>query len=177
MNKVIRYLAALLPFPQGRRAALYRLSGMRIGPQTIIDRNLQVTRPDMIEIGARVTICNAVSILGEVTAVHSRLEKAYNLKKAASVVIEDDAYIGVKATILPGVRIGRMATVGANTLVMADYRVWNRPRRAVRVMMVRPTMTIHHPEPTRRNGNPELTLIGRPLILREPTAIRVPLKL
>lgn len=139
MNKVIRYLAALLPFPQGRRAALYRLSGMRIGPQTIIDRNLQVTRPDMIEIGARVTICNAVSILGEVTAVHSRLEKAYNLKKAAPVVIEDDAYIGVKATILPGVRIGRMATVGANTLVMADVPAYGIVLGVPgRVMMIRP---------------------------------------
>ena len=139
MNKVIRYLAALLPFPQGRRAALYRLSGMRIGPQTIIDRNLQVTRPDMIEIGARVTICNAVSILGEVTAVHSRLEKAYDLKKAAPVVIEDDAYIGVKATVLPGVRIGRMATVGANTLVMADVPAYGIVLGVPgRVMMIRP---------------------------------------
>ena len=139
MNKVIRYLAALLPFPQGRRATLYRLSGMRIGPQTIIDRNLQVTRPDMIEIGARVTICNAVSILGEVTAVHSRLENAYDLKKAAPVVIEDDAYIGVKATILPGVRIGRMATVGANTLVMADVPAYGIVLGVPgRVMMIRP---------------------------------------
>ena len=139
MNKVIRYLAALLPFPQGRRAALYRLSGMRIGPRTVIDRNLQVTRPDMIEIGARVTICNAVSILGEVTAVHSKLEKAYDLKKAAQVVIEDDAYIGVKATILPGVRIGRMATVGANTLVMADVPAYGIVLGVPgRVMMIRP---------------------------------------
>lgn len=139
MNKVIRYLAALLPFPQGRRAALYRLSGMRIGPQTIIDRNLQVTRPDLIEIGARVTICNAVSILGEVTAVHSKLEKAYDLKKAAPVVIEDDAYIGVKATVLPGVRIGRMATVGANTLVMADVPAYGIVLGVPgRVMMIRP---------------------------------------
>ena len=139
MNKVIRYLAALLPFPQRRRAALYRLSGMRIGPWTIIDRNLQVTRPDMIEIGSRVTICNAVSILGEVTAVHSRLETAYNLKKAARVVIEDDAYIGVKATILPGVRIGRMATVGANTLVTADVPAYGIVLGVPgRVMMIRP---------------------------------------
>ena len=139
MNKVIRYLAALLPFPQGSRAALYRLSGMRIGPRTIIDRNLQVTRPDMIEVGARVTICNAVSILGEVTAVHSKLEEAYDLKKAAPVVIEDDAYIGVKATILPGVRIGRMATVGANTLVTADVPAYGIVLGVPgRVMMIRP---------------------------------------
>lgn len=139
MRKLIRYLASMLPFPLGLRASLYRLSGMSIGPMTTIDRNLQVTRPDMITIGSRVTVCNAVSILGEVTAVHSALEEAYDLRKTATVVIEDDAYIGVKSTILPGIRIGRMATVGANTLVIADV-----PDYGVvvgvpgRVMMIRP---------------------------------------
>ena len=139
MGKVIRYLASMLPFPLGMRASLYRLSGMRIGSGATIDRNVQVTRPDMVVVGSRVTIANAVSILGEITAVHSRLEEAYDIRKTAEVVIEDDAYIGVKATIVPGVRIGRMATVGANTLVISDV-----PPYAVvvgvpgRVMMIRP---------------------------------------
>ena len=110
----------MLPLPLELRARLYRLSGMRVGPQTVIDRNFQVTRPDLIVIGSRVTIGNAVSILGEITAVNSGLEDEFGITKAAQVVIEDDAYIGVKATILPGIRIGRMATVGANTLVMSD---------------------------------------------------------
>ena len=109
MGRVIRYLASMLPIALGFRASLYRLSGMRLGAMTTIDRNLQVTRPDMVTIGSRVTISNAVSILGEVTAVHSHLEEAYSIRKTKPVVIEDDAYIGVKATILPGV-----ATVGAN---------------------------------------------------------------
>ncbi len=139
MSRVVRYLASLLPVPLELRAALYRLSGMRIGPQTIIDRNLQVTRSDLVQIGARVTIGNGVSILGEITAVHSGLEKAYNLQKAAAVVVEDDVYIGVKATILPGVRIGRMATVGANTLVMADVPAFGVVLGVPgRVMMIRP---------------------------------------
>ncbi len=139
MGRVIRYLASMLPFPLGMRASLYRLTGMRIGEKTCIDRNLQVTRPDMVTIGSRVTIANAVSILGDITALHSRLEGEYGLAKTEPVVIEDDAYIGVKATILPGVRIGRMATVGANTLVIADVPdygvVLGVPGR---VMMIRP---------------------------------------
>ena len=139
MGKLIRYLASMLPIPLGLRASLYRLSGMRIGASTSIDRNLQVTRPDMVTIGSRVTIANSVSILGDITAIHSRLEEVYDLAKTEPVVIEDDAYIGVKATILPGVRIGRMATVGANTLVMADVPdygvVLGVPGR---VMMIRP---------------------------------------
>ena len=99
---------------------------MKIGRQVTIDRNLHVTAPDQIVIGARVTIANAVSILGNVTTVHSRLGEEYDVEKTAPVIIEDDAYIGAKATILPGVRIGRMATISANTLVTSnvpDYAV------------------------------------------------------
>jgi virginiamycin A acetyltransferase len=54
------------------------------------------------------------------------LYRLSGIEKTAEVVIEDDAYIGAKATILPGVRIGRMATVSANTLVASnvpDYGV------------------------------------------------------
>ena len=139
MGRIIRYLASMLPFPLGVRASLYRLSGMRIGSRVTIDRNVQVTRPDMVVIGSRVTIANAVSILGEITAVHSALEAEYGITKAARVVIEDDAYIGVKATILPGVRIGRMATVGANTLVIADVPPYGIVLGVPgRVMMIRP---------------------------------------
>ncbi|MCY4572876.1 MAG: acyltransferase [Gemmatimonadetes bacterium] len=139
MRRLIRYLASMLPFPLGLRASLYRMSGMSIGPMTTIDRNLHVTRPDLVTIGSRVTIANAVSILGDVTAVHSGLEEAYDLRKTAPVVIEDDAYIGVKATILPGIRIGRMATVGANTLVIADVPAYGVVVGVPgRVMMIRP---------------------------------------
>ena len=139
MGRIIRYLASMLPFPMGMRASLYRLSGMQIGSSVTIDRNVQVTRPDMVVIGSRVTIANAVSILGDITAVHSRLEREYGISKAAAVVIEDDAYIGVKATILPGVRIGRMATVGANTLVIGDVPPYSVVLGVPgRVMMIRP---------------------------------------
>ena len=139
MGKVVRYLASILPVPLRMRASLYRFTGMRIGAKTTIDRNLQVTRPDMVTVGSRVTISNAVSILGEVTAVHSRLEDTYNISKTEPVVIEDDAYIGVKATILPGVRVGRMATVGANTLVIADVPPYGVVVGVPgRVMMIRP---------------------------------------
>lgn len=110
----------MLPMPLSWRAPLYRLSGLKVGPDATIDRNLHVTAADQISIGARVTIANAVSILGNVTTVHSRLGEEFDVEKTAEVVIEDDAYIGAKATILPGVRIGRMATVSANTLVTSS---------------------------------------------------------
>jgi acetyltransferase-like isoleucine patch superfamily enzyme len=129
----------MLPLPLSWRAPLYRLSGLTIGRYVTIDRNLQVTHPHRIRIGDRVTIANGVSLLGDVTAVHSRLERNYALRKSADVVIEDDAFIGVKATILPGVRVGRMATVGANSVVMSDVPPYGIVLGVpARLMMIRP---------------------------------------
>lgn len=36
------------------------------------------------------------------------------------IVVEDDVWIGANATILPGVRIGRGAIIGAGTVVNQD---------------------------------------------------------
>ena len=120
IGSMIRYLASILPIGMGLRAALYRLSGVKVGKDVIIDRFVQVTKAENVEIGDRACICAYVSILGEVTAVNSRLETLYNVYKSERVIIKEDAYIGVKATILPGIVVGAMATVGANSLVTQD---------------------------------------------------------
>ena len=139
LGKLIRYVASMAPLGLHFRARLYRLSGVRVGRGAAIDRNLQLTHAGDISIGDRVTIAAGVSLLAETTALNSRLESDYAIRKAAPVVIEDDAWIGVKATILPGVTVGSMATVGANSLVLQDV-----PPRAVvigvpaRVIFVRP---------------------------------------
>jgi acetyltransferase-like isoleucine patch superfamily enzyme len=139
LGKLIRYAASMLPLPLGLRSSVYRLSGVKLGRDVSIDRGVQITDAKRISMGDRVTVSAGVSLLGEITAVHSRLEAAFDIRKAADIVLEDDVYIGVKATILPGVRVGRMATVGANTLVMADV-----PPYAVvlgvpgRVVLIRP---------------------------------------
>jgi acetyltransferase-like isoleucine patch superfamily enzyme len=110
----------MLPMSLTMRASLYRASGVKIGRSVAIDRGVQVTEAKRVSIGDRVTISAGVSLLGEITSVHSRLETEYSMRRSADVVLEDDVYVGVKATILPGVRVGRMATIGANTLVMSD---------------------------------------------------------
>jgi maltose O-acetyltransferase len=120
ISKLLRYVGSMLPMGLGTRANLYRVSGMKIGRGVSIDRGVHVTKAQRIHLGDRVTISTGVSLLGEVTSVNSRLEAEFGVRRAADIVIEDDVYIGVKATILPGVRVGRMATVAANTLVMSD---------------------------------------------------------
>jgi acetyltransferase-like isoleucine patch superfamily enzyme len=56
--------------------------------------------------------------------------------ESAKVIIEDDAWIGLKTTILKGVRIGRGAVVGANSVVTKDAPpftlVAGNPARVVR---------------------------------------------
>ena len=51
------------------------------------------------------------------------------------VIIEDDVWIGFNATILKGVRIGRGAIVGANTVITKDVPPYTimvgNPARAV----------------------------------------------
>jgi acetyltransferase-like isoleucine patch superfamily enzyme len=137
-GKMLRYFASMLPMPLGLRAWVYKLSGVNVGAQVSIDRNVHLTRPSEIWIGDRVTISTGVSLLGEVTAVHSRLESEFGVHKTGPVVIADDVYIGVKATILPGVSVGRMATVGANTLVTSDVPPYGVVLGVPgRVMMVR----------------------------------------
>lgn len=120
IGKLARYAASMLPMSLGMRAALYRISGVKLGKHVSIDRGVQITEARRISIGDRVTISAGVSLLGEITSVHSRLESEFSIRRAADVVLEDDVYVGVKATILPGIRVGRMATIGANTLVISD---------------------------------------------------------
>ncbi len=120
MGKILRYLSSMLPMPLTFRARIWALSGVHVGKGTAIDRGVHVTSASDLTIGERVTVSTGVSLLCEVTAVNSRLEKDYAVRKRRPIVIENDAYLGVKATVLPGITIGRMATVAANSLIMQD---------------------------------------------------------
>jgi maltose O-acetyltransferase len=42
----------------------------------------------------------------------------------APIVIEDDVWIGFSATILKGVRIGKGAIIGANTVITTDVEAF-----------------------------------------------------
>ena len=40
------------------------------------------------------------------------------------IILEDDAYIGANAVIMPGIKIGEGAVVGANSLVTSNCKPW-----------------------------------------------------
>lgn len=74
-----------------------------------------------VVIGNRVLIANDVCICPGTHDVHwEDREEVRGKSFALPIFIEDDCWIGAHATILPGVRIGRGATVAAGAVVSKD---------------------------------------------------------
>ena len=74
-----------------------------------------------IEIGARALISPAVIVVShQHTFEKADLPIRSQPTRFSRVVIGDDVWIGSNATILPGVRIGRGAVVGAGAVVTRD---------------------------------------------------------
>jgi serine acetyltransferase len=90
-----------------RRRCL-RWMGVRIGDSYVgRDCLFDEEAPEFIDIGEGVTISSRVII-----ATH---DSSRNL--AASVRVEDSAFIGIGAILLPGVTVGEGAVVGAGAVV------------------------------------------------------------
>lgn len=92
-----------------------RPSNLRVGSYSFIG-GAELMLHGLLEIGANVCINDGVIIL---TATHDVEDPAWS-QIAKAVHIEDYAWIASHAKILPGVRIGRGAVVGACAVVTKD---------------------------------------------------------
>lgn len=139
-----------------RGAILRRLLG-RIGEGSIIEppffcsygRNIYVGERVFVNVLCTILDCNEVHIGDHVmigpavqiyTAAHhlqaeSRIQ---GWEVAKPIVIEDNAWLGGGAILLPGVTVGRNAVVGAGAVVTrsvpADTVVAGNPARAIRTI-------------------------------------------
>lgn len=99
----------------------YYKNTMRIGDETWIGQQAFLHSAGGIDIGARVGIGPGVRII---TSSHAEAGREVPILSSpvelAPVVIEDDCDLGVSAVILPGVRIGRGAQIGAGAVVTED---------------------------------------------------------
>ena len=99
----------------------YHRNRMRIGDGTWIGQQCFLHSAGGLTIGRDVGIGPGVRI---VTSAHRLDEPDKAILEStidfAPVVIEDGADIGVSAVLLPGVRVGRGAQVGAGAVVAAD---------------------------------------------------------
>jgi len=99
----------------------YYKNSMTIGDQTWIGQQCFFHSAGGISIGSKVGIGPGVKIL---TSRHGEAGRDVAILDSpiefGEVVIEDHADLGVGAVVLPGVRIGRGAQVGAGAVVSKD---------------------------------------------------------
>jgi acetyltransferase-like isoleucine patch superfamily enzyme len=93
-----------------------RRSGFRIGAYTRVNRDCCLDVRGSLDIGANVSISPEVTIL---TASHAINAPDFHVE-TRPVVIEDHVWIGTRATILPGVTLGRGSVVAAGSVVTRD---------------------------------------------------------
>lgn len=88
-----------------------------IGDRTSINTGVSIHADASVTIGAGVRVGPYVHIMD--TSFHD-VEDHNKRPSAYPVIIEDDVWICVKSTVLPGVVIGRGAVVGAHSVVTKD---------------------------------------------------------
>jgi acetyltransferase-like isoleucine patch superfamily enzyme len=108
-----------------------RRAGVRIGDNCRINRDCTLDVREGLVIGDNVSVSAEVFVLGAA----GRVDGGRSREESAPVVIEDHAWIGVRAVIMPGVRIGSGAIVGAGAVVTRDVPprsiVFGNPARPV----------------------------------------------
>jgi maltose O-acetyltransferase len=94
-------------------------TNVTIGARTFANYGLVLLDPAPIAIGADVQIATYVQL---VTATHpvDPAERRSGWESAAPVTVEDGAWLGAGAIVLPGVTVGSEAVVGAGAVVTRD---------------------------------------------------------
>ena len=105
-NRVCQHLARILPGARTVRVSLHRSRGVQIGKDVWIgyDVILDTSRPYLITIEDRALLSMRVTVIA-------------HFKETKGVKIEEDAFVGPGAIILPNVVIGRGAVVTAGSVV------------------------------------------------------------
>jgi maltose O-acetyltransferase len=137
-KKILKRWARNAFFP-GWRVELLRLCGFQIGSDVYIADDLiiveELAERGNLTIGDRVSIAPRVTLVTSSHPNHSRIRGFAPISQGA-IVIEHDAWLGAACVILPGVRIGSGAVVGANSVVASDvpslHVVAGHPARTVR---------------------------------------------
>lgn len=107
-----------------------RRTGVRIGQNSAINRDCSLDLRGGLTIGANVSLSAEVAIL-----TSAGMANSVRGSESRRVVIEDNAWIGVRVILMPGVTVGRGAVVGAGAVVMRDVPpsaiVFGSPARPV----------------------------------------------
>jgi acetyltransferase-like isoleucine patch superfamily enzyme len=94
---------------------------LTIGSGTTINDDCQISAFDSVQIGANCLFAPRVSVL-DIDHRFDTRERPLKQQgyRTAPVVIGDDVWLGINVVVLRGVRIGRGAVIGANSVVTRD---------------------------------------------------------
>ncbi len=145
-------LVAHIPFFPLRRLLYSSVFRMQISPGAFISMGIKVLSPWKIKVGRNATINSGCFLDGRegivigdnvniswdayiLTLQHDPDDAMFSTV-GSPVCIEDYAWIATRAIVMPGVRIGKGAVVGANAVVTKDVEdftiVAGNPARAIR---------------------------------------------
>lgn len=93
--------------------------GVDLGPGMVIGKGLRLMHPVGVTMGYGARIGDNVSLAGGVTLAARYYDDDHGQEQAFPVV-EDGVTIGAHAVLVGGVRVGRNAMIGANSVVLSD---------------------------------------------------------
>jgi len=111
---IVRYTFLEFVTPTPINMLFYRMMGMKIGKGSHINTT-NISDPCIIELGDKVTIGGSVHIIGHYAS------KGFLIVE--KVKIEDGVTIGLKATIMGDVVIGKGAMIGPHEVILPKTRV------------------------------------------------------
>jgi maltose O-acetyltransferase len=139
-KKILKRWARNAFFPAWR-VQLLRWCGFKIGRDVYIADDIIVVEiledRDNLFIGDRVSMAPRVTLVTASDPNDSRIRPFAPVARAP-IIIEADAWLGTGVIVLPGVRIGRGAVVGALSVVTRDvpplHVVAGQPAKTIRVL-------------------------------------------
>ena len=95
---------------------------LELGDGTSIAGNCVLSAARSIRLGREVLLARNVYISDHIHAYSDTAQPvlAQGVERVAPVVVDDGAWLGQNVVVCPGVRIGRGAVVGANSVVLED---------------------------------------------------------
>jgi acetyltransferase-like isoleucine patch superfamily enzyme len=113
--RVLQLMAMFLPGGADFRLLLHRWRGVQVGDGTFIayDVIIETMAPELVSIGKDAYIGTRSTIIAHFNDVTPHILRG----RRHSVRIEDQAWIGPAAVIMPGVTVGRGAVVAAGSVV------------------------------------------------------------
>ncbi|MCJ1473226.1 hypothetical protein MMC13_001877, partial [Lambiella insularis] len=96
-------------------------TNVRVGSDVFINRNCTILDTCLVTIGSRTLFGPNVSLYSGTHPLNPAVRNGTAGPELGNEIrIEEDCWIGGNVTVLPGVRIGRGATVGAGSVVVKD---------------------------------------------------------